>query len=99
MQYCCPSRCWTIQLLSVCSLIKKTLTFDCVSVAASIFFINPSFLFPKTLAIHLNNPSPGMHKHTQKLKQALDSVSPMKQPSCRCVCLLFQGFQWLVKNK
>src|SRR5712664_577836 len=37
---------------------KKTLAFDCVSVAASIFFINPSFLFPKTLAIHLNNPSP-----------------------------------------
>src|SRR6266404_3284385 len=24
----------------------------------TIFFINPSFLFPKTLAIHLNNPSP-----------------------------------------
>ena len=37
---------------------KKTLAFDCVSVAASIFFINPSFLFPKTLAIRLNNPSP-----------------------------------------
>jgi hypothetical protein len=37
---------------------KKTLAFDCVSVAASIFFINLSFLFPKTLAIHLNNPSP-----------------------------------------
>ena len=35
---------------------KKTLAF--VSVAASIFFINLSFLFPKTLAIHLNNPSP-----------------------------------------
>ena len=64
------SRCWTIQLLSVCSLIKKTLAFDCVSVAASIFDRELS----EDIAYYFNYPSTEQEEEKERSSWCLSTL-------------------------